>query len=51
MALARAYRIPGRPAVLLVDRKGQLRWQHSGYEPGDEKQYQRQVHLLLAEPA
>ncbi len=51
MALARAYRIPGMPAVLLVDRKGQLRWQHSGYEPGDEKQYRRQVHLLLAEPA
>jgi cytochrome c biogenesis protein CcmG/thiol:disulfide interchange protein DsbE len=51
MALARAYRIPGMPAVLLVDRKGQLRWQHSGYEPGDEKQYRRQVHLLLAESA
>jgi thiol-disulfide isomerase/thioredoxin len=51
MALARAYRIPGMPAVLLVDRKGQLRWQHSGYEPGDENQYRRQVRLLLAESA
>ena len=51
MALARAYRIPGMPAVLLIDRKGQLRWQHSGYEPGDEKQYRQQAYLLLAEPA
>jgi thiol-disulfide isomerase/thioredoxin len=51
MALARAYRIPGMPAVLLVDRKGQLRWQHSGYEPGDENQYRQQVRLLLAESA
>lgn len=51
MAVARAYRIPGMPAVMLVDRQGQLRWQHAGYEPGDEKQYREQVSRLLAEPA
>lgn len=51
MAVARAYRIPGMPATMLVDRKGQLRWQHAGYEPGDENQYRQQARLLLAEPA
>lgn len=51
MAVARAYRIPGMPAVMLVDRKGQLRWQHAGYEPGDERQYHQQARALLAEPA
>ena len=51
MAVARAYRIPGMPATMLVDRKGQLRWQHSGYIPGDETQYRQQARLLLAEPA
>lgn len=51
MAVARAYRIPGMPATMLVDRLGQLRWQHAGYEPGDEKQYRQQANLLLAESA
>ena len=51
MAVARAYRIPGMPATMLVDRQGQLRWQHAGYEPGDEKQYRQQASLLLAEAA
>ena len=50
MAVARAYRIPGMPATMLVDRHGQLRWQHAGYEPGDENQYRQQLRALLAEP-
>lgn len=49
MRLAGQMRIPGMPATFLIDRRGQLRWRHSGYQPGDEQQYRLQCQHLLSE--
>ena len=51
MAVARACSIPGMPATFLIDRQGRMRWQHGGYQPGEESRYIAQARLLLAEPA
>lgn len=51
MRLAGRMRIPGMPATFLVDRRGQLRWKHGGYQPGDEEQYRLQCRHLLEEPS
>jgi hypothetical protein len=32
-----------------VDRKGNLRWLHRGYKPGDENEYLDAVRTLLRE--
>ena len=44
------YGIVGMPSTALIDRKGRLRWLHSGYKPGDETEYRRQIQRLLVEP-
>lgn len=49
LRLAQSLQVPGMPATFLVDRQGRLRWEHSGYQSGDEEQYRQQVELLLAE--
>jgi len=37
--------------ALLVDRKGNVRWLHRAYKPGDENEYLNQVRAMLREPA
>jgi len=37
------------PSTVLVDRKGQLRWLHRGYKPGDENEYLDAIRTLLRE--
>jgi thiol-disulfide isomerase/thioredoxin len=49
LQLAQSLQVPGMPATFLVDRQGRLRWEHSGYQAGDEEQYRQQAELLLAE--
>jgi hypothetical protein len=37
------------PTTFLVDRKGNVRWMHRAYKPGDENEYLDQVRALLRE--
>ncbi len=37
------------PSTVIVDRKGNLRWLHRGYKPGDENEYQDQIRALVRE--
>lgn len=43
------YGVSAMPTTLLVDRKGNVRWLHRSYKPGDENQYLDQVRRLLRE--
>jgi peroxiredoxin len=47
--VAHAYNVQAMPTTLLIDRRGQWRWQHRAYLPGDEEQYLEIVRALLAE--
>jgi thiol-disulfide isomerase/thioredoxin len=43
------YGVSAMPTTVLVDRKGNVRWMHRGYKPGDENEYLNQVRALLRE--
>jgi thiol-disulfide isomerase/thioredoxin len=47
--VSRRYNVQAMPTTVLVDRKGQLRWLHRGYKPGDENGYLDQMRALLRE--
>jgi peroxiredoxin len=44
-----AYGVSAMPTTLIVDRKGQVRWVHRAYKPGDENEYLDQVRSMLRE--
>lgn len=44
-----AYGVSAMPTTLIVDRKGQVRWMHRAYKPGDEDEYLNQVRAMLKE--
>jgi thiol-disulfide isomerase/thioredoxin len=46
---SRLYGVNAMPTTFLVDRKGNLRWMHRAYKPGDENEYLDQVRALLRE--
>ncbi len=48
-AVSQDYNVIAMPSTFMVDRDGNLRYQHLGYLPGYEKEYERQVRELLAE--
>jgi hypothetical protein len=37
------------PSTVIVDRKGNVRYVHHGYKPGDESQYLDQIRSLMRE--
>jgi peroxiredoxin len=43
------YEVSGMPSTVIVDRKGNIRYVHHGYKPGDESQYQDQIRSLMRE--
>ena len=43
------YGVSAMPTTLIVDRKGQVRWLHRAYKPGDEDEYLNQVRAMLRE--
>jgi peroxiredoxin len=43
------YEVSGMPSTVIVDRKGNVRYVHHGYKPGDESEYQDQIRSLLRE--
>jgi thiol-disulfide isomerase/thioredoxin len=47
--VSKLYSVQGMPNTVIVDRKGNLRWLHRGYKPGDENQYLDQIRALLRE--
>jgi thiol-disulfide isomerase/thioredoxin len=47
--VSKLYQVAGMPSTAIVDRKGNLRWVHRGYKPGDENEYQNQIRALLRE--
>jgi thiol-disulfide isomerase/thioredoxin len=47
--VSKLYGVNAMPSTVLVDRKGQLRWLHRGYKPGDENEYLDAIRTLLRE--
>jgi thiol-disulfide isomerase/thioredoxin len=47
--VSKLYSVSGMPSTVIVDRKGNLRWLHRGYKPGDENAYLDQIRALVRE--
>ncbi len=43
------YEVSGMPSTVIVDRRGNVRYIHHGYKPGDESQYLDQIRALTRE--
>lgn len=43
------YKLKGMPSSIFIDRKGQLRYLHTGYKAGDEQEYDKQIRALIRE--
>jgi thiol-disulfide isomerase/thioredoxin len=48
-AVAEAYDLGGMPSLLIVDRKGVLRYRHDGYTEADLKKIEAEVSALMGE--
>jgi len=48
--VSKLYAVSGMPSTVIVDRKGNLRYLHRGYKPGDENEYLDQIRALVREP-
>ena len=47
--VSKLYNVSAMPSTVLIDRKGNLRYLHRGYKPGDESEYLNQIRALLKE--
>ncbi len=47
--VSKAYHVDEMPSSVIVDRKGQIRYVHRGYKPGDENEYQDRIRQLIRE--
>ena len=47
--VSKLYQVAGMPSTAIIDRKGNLRWVHKGYKPGDENEYLNQIRALVRE--
>ena len=43
------YEVSAMPSTVFIDRKGNVRYLHRGYKPGDESEYLNQIRALLKE--
>ena len=48
-AVAGSFGVEGMPSTVFVDRKGQVRYIHRGYKPGDEAKYLEVVKQLISQ--
>ena len=48
-AVSKLYDVIAMPSTVIVDRRGQIRYIHHGYEPGNEHDYQDQIRALIRE--
>lgn len=47
--VSKLYQVAGMPSTVIIDRKGNLRWVHKGYKPGDENAYLDQIRAMVRE--
>ncbi|MDE3131453.1 MAG: TlpA family protein disulfide reductase [Acidobacteriota bacterium] len=47
--VAGEYHVEEMPSTIIIDRKGDVRYVHRGYKPGDENEYQDLVRKLIQE--
>lgn len=47
--VSEAYKVDAMPTTVLVDRKGNMRFLHRGYQPGYENEYEKNIRALLRE--
>ena len=47
--IATTYKVAGMPSAVLIDRTGQVRFQHSGFSPGKKDEYEDQLQALVNE--
>ncbi len=47
--VSKAYHVNDMPSTVIIDRKGDIRYVHRGYKPGDENEYQNRIRQLIAE--
>jgi len=47
--VSRLYHVQGMPNTVILDRKGNVRFVHRGYKPGDENAYLDQIRALIRE--
>jgi thiol-disulfide isomerase/thioredoxin len=49
--VSKLYDVSAMPSTVIVDRKGNIRYIHHGYKPGDESKYQDMIRQLIRERA
>jgi len=49
--VSKLYNVSAMPSTVIVDRKGNVRFIHQGYQPGDEGKYQDMIRQLVREKA
>ncbi|MBL8200187.1 MAG: TlpA family protein disulfide reductase [Chromatiales bacterium] len=49
--VSKLYDVSAMPSTVIVDRKGNVRYIHQGYKPGDEGKYQDMIRQLIREKA
>jgi thiol-disulfide isomerase/thioredoxin len=47
--VSKLYNVSAMPSTVIVDRKGNVRYVHQGYQPGDENKYQDLIRTLIRE--
>jgi thiol-disulfide isomerase/thioredoxin len=47
--VSKLYDVAAMPSTVIIDRKGNVRYLHQGYQPGDENAYQDMVRTLIRE--
>jgi peroxiredoxin len=47
--VSKMYGVSGMPTTVIVDRKGNVRFVHVAYKPGDENEYQDSIRKLVRE--
>ncbi len=47
--VSKLYKVIAMPTSVVIDRDGNMRYLHQGYQPGDEKKYKKMIKKLLRE--
>ena len=47
--VSKEYHVDEMPSSIIIDRKGEIRYIHRGYKPGDENEYQDRIRQLIRE--
>ena len=48
-SVSKLYDVAAMPSTVIIDRKGQVRYIHQGWQPGDESRYQDVIRQLIRE--